>query len=80
MSDEYIPIDCDVYERYELAIMHRQTLFIRWRDAGGMTHLEHLRPTDLRARGGEEFLHTQTATGEERVLRLDSIIEMREQP
>ncbi|HEX7030835.1 MAG TPA: transcriptional antiterminator, Rof [Gammaproteobacteria bacterium] len=80
MSDDYTPIDCDLYERYELAIMHRETLFIRWRDAGGMTHLETLLPFDLRARDGEEFLYTRTAAGEERVLRLDRILEARERP
>ncbi|HEX7046164.1 MAG TPA: transcriptional antiterminator, Rof [Gammaproteobacteria bacterium] len=78
MTDDYVPIDCDVYERYELAIMHRETLFIRWRDTGGMTHLELLQPVDLRARDGEEFLHTRTADGAERILRLDSIVEVRE--
>ena len=77
MSSAYTPIDCDLYERYELAIMHRETLFLRWRDADGLTHLEHLTPTDLRARAGEEFLHARTADGGNRVLRLDAIVEVR---
>lgn len=77
MTSGYIPIDCDLYERYELAIMHRETLFIRWRDAAGLTHLEHLVPTDLRAQGGEEFLHARTLAGDSRVLRLDAIAEVR---
>lgn len=77
MSNGYNPIDCDLYERYELAIMHRETLFIRWRDAGGLTHLEQLQPLDLKALEGEEFLHARTRNGEARVLRLDQINEVR---
>ncbi|HEX6929308.1 MAG TPA: transcriptional antiterminator, Rof [Gammaproteobacteria bacterium] len=79
MTDDYVPIDCDLYERYELAIMHRETLFIRWRDAAGMIHLEPLQPVDLRARNGEEYLHTRTADGQKRVLRLDAIMDVRGQ-
>lgn len=77
MTSDYTPIDCDLYERYELAIMHRETLFIRWRDAAGLTHLEQLVPTDLRAHAGEEFLHARTVAGENRVLRLDAVAEVR---
>ncbi len=77
---DYSPIDCDVYERYELAIMHRETLFIRWRDDGGLTHLEHLVPLDLRAQSGEEFLHAKTAAGDARVIRLDRIVEVHRSP
>lgn len=77
MTEDYTPIDCDLYERYELAIMHRETLFIRWQDADGLTHVESLRPLDLRARSGEEFLHARGPDGAERVLRLDRIVEVR---
>lgn len=73
MTDDYKPIDCGLYERYELAIMHGETLLIRWRDANGLNHLERLRPVDLRASQGEEFLHALTESGEKRVLRLDCI-------
>lgn len=73
MSD-YEPIDCDLYERYELAIMHRRLLLVRWRGRNGLLYLERLKPVDLRVRAGTEFLHALTLTGEERVLRLDAII------
>lgn len=72
MSD-YKPIDCGLYERYELAIMHRQVLLTCWRGPDGLARLECLKPFDLRVRDGVEFLHALTLTGEERVLRLDSI-------
>lgn len=77
MTDDYTPIDCDVYERFELAVMHRESLFIRWRDSDGVTHMEWLQPFDLRARAGEEFLHSRTPAGDERVLRLDCITGIR---
>ncbi|MBZ0071845.1 MAG: hypothetical protein WCY26_05550 [Thiohalobacteraceae bacterium] len=74
MSD-YVPIDCGLYSEYELAIMHRQRLRIRWRDAQGMTHLETLLPRDLQTRSGEEFLIATTAARETLEIRLDRIAE-----
>ena len=76
-NDKYTPIDCGRYEYYELAIMHRQTLFVRWRGEDGVTHLEQLEPRDLRTRDSEEFLCALTVDGHERLLRLDRITEAR---
>lgn len=73
MSD-YKPIDCELYERYELAIMHREMLLVCWRDTDGLAHLEKLKPIDLRVSDGIEFLYALTESGGERALRLDSII------
>lgn len=73
MSD-YQPIDCALYERYEIAILHRHPLRVRWRDAGGLVHLETLEPKDLETRDGEEFLLARSPDGTPRRLRLDAIL------
>jgi Rho-binding antiterminator len=76
MSD-YTPIDCDRYSEYELAIMRKWKLRIGWRDAHGLSHIEVLRPCDLRTRNGEEFLIAETLACERLEIRLDQITEAR---
>ncbi|MDV3238858.1 MAG: transcriptional antiterminator, Rof [Gammaproteobacteria bacterium] len=76
MSD-YVPIDCGLHSEYELAIMRRQKLRIRWRDAQGMTHIETLLPRDLQTRSGEEFLIAETPENAMLEIRLDRIVETR---
>jgi Rho-binding antiterminator len=71
---DYRPIACEIYERYERAIMHRERLRLRWRDAAGLTHLETVVPTDLETQAGEEFLVGHTLGGEARRVRLDKIV------
>ncbi len=72
MSD-YRPIDCGLYSRYEVAIMHRDWLKLSWRDAEGMNHLEVLRPVDLETRDGAEYLIAHNRNGDRFRLRLDRI-------
>ncbi|HMV37793.1 MAG TPA: transcriptional antiterminator, Rof [Plasticicumulans sp.] len=72
-ADPYVPIDCELYSRYELAIMHRRTLRLVWRDEAGGTHLETVLPCDLQTRMHQEFLLAETLDGEPRCLRLDRI-------
>ncbi len=71
MSD-YIPIDCDLYSRYELAILRRQRLLLSWRDAQSMVHLEVVQPRDLETLRGAEYL-----LAEAKGLRLDHISQTR---
>jgi Rho-binding antiterminator len=74
MSD-YIPIDCELYSRYELAIIRRQPLRVAWRSPPrGMLHLETLLPLDLRTRDHAEYLVAGTARNTTLELRLDRII------
>ena len=72
MSD-YRPIPCEVYDRYERAIMRRDRLRLSWRDDAGLAHLETVVPEDLETRAGEEFLLGHTLDGAPRRLRLDRI-------
>lgn len=58
---DYRPVSCALYSRYELAILQRTAMRLRWRDGAGITHLETLTPEDLQTRGGEEFLLARNA-------------------
>jgi Rho-binding antiterminator len=78
MTREYTPIPCALYSEYELAIMRRRTLKVRWKDRYGMDRVETLRPTDLRTRRHAEFMIARNQLGQQRVLRLDRIVEARE--
>ncbi len=69
---DYVPIPCATYSRLELAAMHGERLRVSWR-AGGVDHVETLRPRDLQTCRGEEFLIADTDRGEPRRIRLDHI-------
>ena len=70
---DYQPIACGLYNRYELAVMHRTPLTLCWRGADGLSHLETLLPEDLETRNGEEFLVLRNGAGEQFRVRLDRI-------
>jgi Rho-binding antiterminator len=72
---DYTPIDCDRHSEFELAIMHRDTLNLTWRDADGATHTEVITPADLLTRNSEEFMRVSDANGVEREIRLDRILQ-----
>jgi Rho-binding antiterminator len=74
MMPEYTPIPCELYSEYELAIMRRRALRVRWKDRYGMDRVETLKPTDLRTRRHAEFMIARNHLGQQRVLRLDRII------
>ena len=77
MSDDqdYTPIDCGLYSRYELAIMRGWALRITWEDATGMSHIELLHPRDLQTRDHAEYLIAERGDGERIEIRLDRIRE-----
>jgi Rho-binding antiterminator len=76
MTPEYIPISCELYSEYELVIIRRRTLRVRWKDRYGMDRVETLKPTDLRTRRHAEFMIARNHLGQRRVLRLDRIVEV----
>ena len=73
---DYTPIDCGRHSEYELAIMHRDTLNLTWRDADGATHAEAVIPADLLTRNSEEFMRVLNKSGIEREIRLDRILQL----
>ena len=68
----YTPIPCEIYSRYELAILHRKLLRLAWHTRH-YTKLETVRPLDLRTYRGGEYLIAQAMNGCSLVLRLDRI-------
>ena len=70
---EYIPVDCALYSRYELAILHHQRFRLSWSDAAGEVHIAMLTLRDLQTRAGAEYLIAQDQAGQRLELRLDRI-------
>lgn len=70
---DYRPIDCGLYSRYELAILRRRLLRLTWTEPDGITHIENVRPLDLKTRSSEEFLVAEDSNGRPLEIRLDHI-------
>jgi Rho-binding antiterminator len=73
-SDGYSPIACGLYSEYEVAILHRQTLCLHWRDDEGAGHIERIVPTDLQTRNHGEYLIAISTGGATLQIRLDRIV------
>ncbi len=72
--NDYVPIACGEHSRFELAIMRRWRLRLRWRDEHGESHLATLLPRDLETREGAEFMLAESiAQGDGVRIRLDRI-------
>ncbi|MCP5420527.1 MAG: transcriptional antiterminator, Rof [Gammaproteobacteria bacterium] len=71
---DYIPIDCELYSRYELAIIQRRMLRLAWRDLDGLMHLETLLPINLETRDHAEYLIFKNQAGLVQSIRLDRIV------
>ena len=74
---DYIPIDCALYSRYELAILHHERLQIVWRDTSDTCHVENLFPIDLQTLDHAEYLLAENDAGDAHRLRLDQIVRVK---
>ena len=72
MSD-YRPVSCRVHSEYELAIMRRTRLPLRWRDERYRECQALVLPLDLCTREGAEYLVVRLPGGEPCEIRLDRI-------
>ena len=70
---DYRPIDCGLHSQYELAILQRRELKLRWCDVEGSIHIESVTPVDLLTRNHEEFMVVSDKHGMEHEIRLDRI-------
>ncbi|MFA5531055.1 MAG: Rho-binding antiterminator [Thiohalomonadaceae bacterium] len=76
MTEPYRPIPCETHAEYELAIMHRTRLAMRWRDATGAEHHARVLPLDTEATADkEEYLVVERENGQRERIRLDRILE-----
>lgn len=71
-QDLYSPIACARYSEYEVAILHRQKLHLRWRE-DNVHYDQVVLPVDLKTINHEEFLICRGGTGETLSIRLDRI-------
>ncbi len=71
-SHPYDPIACDRYSEFEIAIMHRQKLRLRWHD-GNVFYEQTVLPIDLKTEQHEEFLICRDDAGQTHTIRLDHI-------
>ena len=77
-GSDYTPIPCGLYSEYEVAILHRDILRLRWRDESGMDHIDRVTPTDLLTRDHCEYLIAENSEGKVLEIRLDRIIQDQE--
>jgi len=71
---DYTPVDCGLYSEYELAIMHRESLRLTWRDPEGEVHIGIVTPTDLCTRKGAEYMIVTQRNDDTLEIRLDRIL------
>lgn len=72
----YTPIDCGSYSEYEVAILHRQRLRLKWRDEeSDEVQTEIVLPQDLTTEDKREYLIARGSDGSTRRIRLDLIRE-----
>ncbi|MBI3571014.1 MAG: transcriptional antiterminator, Rof [Gammaproteobacteria bacterium] len=74
-QDPYSPIACTRYSEYEVAILHRQKLHLRWRE-DNVHYDQVVLPLDLKTINHEEFLICRGSQGEIQSIRLDRIQRM----
>ena len=61
-QDPYSPIACARYSEYEIAILHRQKLHLRWHE-GNVHYDQVVLPLDLKTINHEEFLICRDSAG-----------------
>ncbi len=72
MSTSYTPITCSLHDEYEIAIMKKVHLAVKWLDEKGDAHTGSVLPVDLKVENKEEFL-VFIDTDKELCIRLDKI-------
>ena len=77
MTSPYQPISCAQHDEYEIAIMQKKFISIKWLDDKGHCHTEKVLPKDILVKNREEFLlahtHESAQDNKELYVRLDKI-------
>lgn len=73
MTLPYIPIACALHDEYEIAIMRKKPLHIKWLDENDQQHTEKVLPKNVLVKNKEEFLVANTLDNREICIRLDRI-------
>ena len=73
MTKPYRPIPCALHDEYEIAIMHKKTLRIKWSNEQGDQHTEKIQAKDILVKDKQEFLVADRENGDALCIRLDKI-------
>ena len=77
MVKPYEPIACSLHDEYEIAIIHKKYISIKWLDHNGEHHIEKVLPKDILVKNKEEFLvartHDSAQDNKALCIRLDKI-------
>lgn len=77
MNKPYQPIACSLHDEYEIAIMHKKHISIKWLDDNGDQHTDKVMPKDILVKNKEEFLVARTydsaQDNNELCIRLDKL-------
>ena len=73
MTKPYQPIPCALHDEYEIAIMHKKTLRIKWSNEEGNQHIENILAKDILVKDKQEFLVADRENGDALCIRLDKI-------
>jgi len=74
-NDIYIPINCGLHSEYELAIMHKTRVTIKWESPENSEHSDTVIPVDLIIKNNQEFLKTINSDNVINEIRLDKILQ-----
>ena len=73
MNNPYVPIACALHDEYEIAIMQKKQLYIRWLDDCGKQHTAKVLPIDILVKDKQEFLIADMQDNKGLRIRLDKI-------
>lgn len=74
MTTPYQPIACALHDEYEIAIMHKKCLKIKWSADNADYRMDKVLPKDILIINREEFLVAVDQESKELCIRLDKII------
>lgn len=73
LNDPYTPIDCAIYDIYEIAIMQKKKLKLKWLSDDGQAFNKQLSPVKLQIKNKAEYLILDSEIISE--IRLDKILQ-----
>ena len=73
LKDPYTPIDCAIYDIYEIAIMQKKDLLLKWLSDDGLTCNAQVKPVKLQIKNKAEYLLLDSDKISE--IRLDKILQ-----
>ncbi len=73
MNKTYQPITCALHDEYEIAIMQRKNIRIKWLDDNGEYHVDSVLAKDILVKNKEEFLLATRQDQQSLCIRIDKI-------